>query len=107
MELVIDTRTPLIAGILDLFAGVPALVLGITLVLGQEMPGLFVAGFGLERLAIPLIIAGTITVAGGFTALRRRAWGLALAGSVSAFFCAWFLGIPAFVFTLMGRKHFR
>ena len=106
---------PLIAGVLDLIAGVPALILGILVAAAVEVeePPMLVTAFGFETLwgmlsllAVPLIIAGVIAIAGGLAALKKKAWWLALGGSIFAFFCAWFVGIPAFVFTLMGRKRF-
>ena len=105
---------PLVAGVLDLVAGVPALLLGIVIaakVTGEPPSMLAAFGFGslwgmLHLLAIPLIIAGIVAIAGGFAALKKKVWWLALAGSVVAFFCLWVVGIPAFVFTIMGRKRF-
>jgi len=38
--------------------------------------------------------------------LKRRIWGLALAGSICSLI-VWFLGIPAIVFTALGKKHFK
>ena len=102
---------PLVAGILDLVAGVPALLLGIVIAAKVGAPPSMVTalGFGglwgmLHLLAIPLIIAGIIALAGGLAALKKKVWWLALAGSVAAFPCL--VGIPAFVFTITGRKRF-
>jgi len=60
----------------------------------------------LHLLAIPLIVAGIIALAGGLAALKKKVWWLALAGSVVAFFCLCFVGIRAVVFTITGRKRF-
>lgn len=104
---------PLVAGVLDLIAGVPALILGILIAVKVGEPPALVTTFGfgeswglLHLLGIPLIVAGVIAVAGGLAALMKKVWWLALAGSVLAFFSLWFAGIPAFVFTIMGRKRF-
>jgi len=43
---------------------------------------------------------------GGVFALRRRFWGLALAGSICALSGATVLGILAIVFVVMGRSEF-
>ena len=110
---------PLTAGILDLVAGVPALLIGIALAAGLGMLGALIGLLGgipgvgtiigtiMGAIAVPMIIFAIIAIAGGVFAIRRRIWGLALAGSICALFCAWILGIPAIVFTVMGKKHFK
>ena len=106
---------PLVAGILDLVAGIPALLLGIVLAvaINPAKPPALVAGFQMQALwkmlpslSIPLIIAGIIAVAGGFAALKKKVWWLALVGSVIAALCLWIVGIPALIFTIMGKKRF-
>jgi len=102
---------PLTAGILDLVAGVPALIIGILVTAGLGAFGWLsgIAGVGVIMAAIGvlLIIFAIIAIVGGVFALRKRIWGLALAGSIFALFCAWIFGIPAIVFTVMGKKHFK
>jgi hypothetical protein len=106
---------PLTAGILDLVAGVPALLIGILVAAGFGALGRLigrlsgVAGVGviMGAIGVALIIFALIAIVGGVFALRKRTWGLALAGSIFALFCAWILGIPAIVFTVMGKKHFK
>jgi len=106
---------PLTAGILDLVAGVPALLIGILVAAGLGALGRLigrlsgVAGVGviMGAIGVALIIFALIAIVGGVFALRKRTWGLALAGSIFALFCAWILGIPAIVFTVMGKKHFK
>jgi len=106
---------PLIAGVLDLVAGVPALLLGILIAVAINVgePPALVAAFQMQALwgmlaslGIPLIIAGIIAIAGGLAALKKKVWWLALVGSLIAVFCLWFAGIPAFVFTMLGKKRF-
>jgi hypothetical protein len=114
------TWKPTTAGILGIIAGVLGVVIGITIVvLGTTAGGLLVViGLpGLGRLAagaaaIPLVL-GIVAIVGGIFALRRRIWGLALAGSICAFIVglagiwpAIFLGIPAIVFTCLGKREF-
>ena len=105
------TWMPLTAGILDLVAGVPALIIGILVAAGLGVLGRLsgIAGVGviMSAIGVPMIIFGIIAIVGGVFAIRRRIWGLALAGSIFALFCAWILGIPAIVFTVMGKRHFR
>jgi hypothetical protein len=117
------TWMPLTAGILDLVAGVPALLIGIVVIAGiagfgvlgwlswlSDVAGVAgVAGVGviMGAIGVSLIIFALVAIVGGVFALRKRIWGLALAGSIFALFCAWIFGIPAIVFTVMGKKHFK
>jgi len=92
------------AGILSILAGVTGIVI---------VPSLVISEFGLAgdivfwiaflvqmALGIPAII-------GGICSLRRRGWKVAEAGSICAFLCLWPLGIPAIIFTHIGKKEFR
>ena len=113
---------PLTAGILDLVAGIPALIIGIVLAASLGMLGALIGGLGgvpgvgaiMGAIAVPLIIFAIIAIVGGVFAIRKRTWWLALVGSIFAFLAglplilpAIFLGIPAIVFTIMGKKHFK
>ena len=102
---------PLTAGILDLVAGVPALIIGILVAAGLGVFGWLsrIAGVGviMGPIGVLLIIFAIIAIIGGVFALRKRIWGLALAGSIFALFCAWILGIPAIVFIAMGKGEFQ
>jgi len=116
------TWMPLTAGILDLVAGIPALIIGIVLAASLGMLGALIGGLGgvpgvgaiMGAIAVPLIIFAIIAIVGGVFAIRKRTWWLALVGSIFAFLAglplilpAIFLGIPAIVFTIMGKKHFK
>jgi len=102
---------PLMAGILDLVAGIPVLIIGILFLTDAEVPGWLsgVVGFGvLTGTTVALVtIFAVIAIVGGVFALRKRIWGLALAGSICALFCAWIFAIPAIVLTVMGKKYFK
>lgn len=103
---------PLTAGILDIVARTievlsgAALAVGLGLLgtLGGLVPAAIVAVVG-----IPWVILGIVAIAGGTYACKRAKWGLALGGSICAILdpWTWFLGIPAIVFTAMGKKHFK
>ena len=93
------TWMPTAAGILDIVAGALSL-LGLTFALfgilvlgtmgGSDMPA------EISAIIIPLvvmmaifaIIADILAIVGGTFALRRRKWGLALAGCIAAFFAS-------------------
>ena len=74
------TWKPTAAGILCIVAGI--IVLIPVMVFGRWSP--IIGGIGLIVFAplIPLILFGIIQIVGGIYALRRRRWGLALAGSI-------------------------
>jgi hypothetical protein len=53
-----------------------------------------------------LLLVGVLALVGGIFALRRKLWGLALAGSIGAIFCFLPIGIVAVIFTSMSRSEF-
>lgn len=58
-------------------------------------------------LAVLLIVFGVVAIGGGICALRRRAWGFALAGSICAVFSpGTLLGIAATVLVAVSRGEF-
>ena len=77
------------AGILCIIAGVVIVVLGGIVVASWDgtpttTPGYDPAGrLVLIIVVIPSIIMGIIAIVGGICALRRKIWGLALAGSIA------------------------
>jgi hypothetical protein len=108
------TRTwkPTTAGILAIIAGIIGVILGLVLavvggilgtIVGVVVP--FIGGAVGGLFAIPLIL-GIVAIIGGVYALKRRSWGFALAGSICAFFCVWFLAIPAIIFVILGKGEF-
>ena len=61
----------------------------------------------LGAIGAPVIVLGIVAILGGIYALRRRIWGLALAGSICALIGPWFiLGILAIVFVSLGKREF-
>jgi len=108
------TWKPTTAGILSIIAGVLGAVGGIVVaVMGGTMSELWLGSKAIPNItmifgaiAIPLIIIGIVAIVGGIYALKRRIWGLALAGSICSLICVWFLGIPAIIFTAMGKSEF-
>lgn len=106
------TWKPTTAGILSIIAGAIGVILGLVLALAGGAWGALV-GFFFPVLggaiagafAVPLIL-GVVAIVGGAYALKRRFWGLALAGSICALFGVWFLGIPAIIFVILGKAEF-
>ena len=106
------TWKTLTAGILDIVSGVGMMFVcfwlavagGITGVVPNApvwLPGL------LFSLAVVLVVVAIIAVIGGIFAINRKAWGMALAGSIAAFFCCFIFGIISIVLTAVGHKEFK
>ena len=70
------TWKPTTAGILCIIAGIIGVIPGIVIM----------ADSSIGMLGAPSIVLGIIAIIGGINALRRRGWGMALAGSICALF---------------------
>ena len=106
-----ETWMPTTAGILDIIAGSCGLICALVFVsLGGIMR--FVPNVPtylwpiFTALAVPLALIGILAIIGGIYALRRKTWGLALAGSIAAFFPSWILGLTAIVLTALSKDEF-
>jgi len=102
------TWKPTAAGICSIIGGVINLIWGLVFaVLG----GLGFAHFGmgwLGAIGAPAIIFGIIAIVGGIYALKRRIWGLALAGAICALIGpGGLLGILATIFVIIGKGEFK
>jgi hypothetical protein len=93
-------------GLLALLAFFPATVAG-----GHMHPFMpawpIGVGYVVLLIAFPVGLCAAVAIAGGIFALKRRLWGLALAGAICAVFSpAGILGILAVIFVAMGRSEF-
>jgi hypothetical protein len=61
----------------------------------------------LWSIGIPMFFCGIMAVIGGIFAVQRKQWGLALAGSIAAFFPAWILGLLAVIFVAISHDEFQ
>jgi hypothetical protein len=52
------------------------------------------------------MLIGVLAIVGGIYALKKRIWGLALAGSIGAVIAFFPCGIPAIIFVAMGKPEF-
>ena len=101
------TWKPTAAGILSIIGGVINAIGGIVFaVLGGMTFGFFGMGW-LGAIFAPLIVLGIIAIVGGIYALKRRTWGLALAGAICAIVGpGGLLGILAIIFVSLGKGEF-
>ncbi len=57
-------------------------------------------------LGIISLVFGVISLVGGIQSIRRKAWGLALAGSILAIPASAVLGILSIIFVSIGKQEF-
>jgi hypothetical protein len=106
-----ETWMPMTAGILDIIAGGFGLIAALVFIfiggIMRFMPDVPTFLFPIfTALSIPFAIIGILAIVGGVYALRRKIWGLALAGSIAAFFPSWILGLTAIVLTALSKNEF-
>jgi len=110
------TWKPMTAGILNIVAGVFAVIGFIGLIIGGfvtsnpavfrgDIPPVNVSAicFGL---CIPSLIIGVLGILGGVYAVQRRRWGLSLAGAIACIFSSFILGVLATIFLAMSKNEF-
>ena len=111
------TWKPTAAGVLNVIAGVFGFVGGLVLVVFGSASGTFLHYFEFGMFqwvpvtlilatGIPLLILGILALIGGIYALRRKVWGLALAGSIATVLFSQLLGILAIIFVALSEEEF-
>jgi uncharacterized membrane protein YozB (DUF420 family) len=118
MEVILMGKTwrPTTAGILNIISGAMGIIGGFALLLAIKgfltiTPAMIASGFGIDLSIIPrlgalILTLGIIALVGGIYAIKRRKWGLALAGSILALFTGAILGLLSIIFVSLGRKEF-
>ncbi len=124
MEIKKRTWKPTVAGILSIINGSFCLlgVLGVTIAIivlsassyWQDIinPEIYPMTIGtiliiLVIAVIFLLIIGVLALLGGISALQRKRWSLALAGSIAGIFCnSAILGILSLIFLAMSKDEF-
>ena len=102
------TWKPTTAGILCIITGALQLIFGLAMATIGGIGGALIGMGWLSAIGAPLIVLGIIVIVGGIYALRRKVWGLALAGSICALVGPWFiLGILAIIFVALGKGEFK
>jgi hypothetical protein len=102
---VAKTWMPMACGILSIVSGVLGFIAIAFLItfgatFGSETARDVLGSLGFWQAGLPLKIIG------GIYAIQRRAWGLALAGSICAILPSRLLGVPAIIFITLSRKEF-
>jgi len=119
------TWKPTTAGIINIVCGVFFLIGGITIFSAWGTPmatsfaGYAMYSMGLEgkpsssfvttfivTLGTAAIFLGTVSILGGIYSIKRRLWGIALAGSISTFLSSIVLGIPTIALTAISKREF-
>jgi hypothetical protein len=109
---------PAVAGILDIITGV--LSLAVTLILALVAGIFFQSSYdsysGQEFSAVviwlviflPFFIISLLAIIGGIFALKKKVWGLALAGSICSILTiwGWFMGIASVIFVSLSHCEF-
>lgn len=107
------TWKPTAAGVLCIVAGVADVGFGVLVVAAAGLVRRAFAFTDMEWLAWLLIalsplwfVLGIVAIIGGVFALRRKVWGLALAGATCALSGCSLFGILAIIFVALGRSEF-
>ena len=58
-------------------------------------------------ITVPKVLLSILAIIGGVYALKKRVWGLALAGSIAAILSAFLMGIASTIFIIMGKDQFQ
>jgi hypothetical protein len=109
---------PAVAGILDIIAGVLSLIgtLILALVVGVFFESSYDSYSGQEFSAVfiwlvlflPFVIISLLAIIGGIFALKKKVWGMALAGSICSILTiwGWFMGVASVIFVSLSRCEF-
>jgi hypothetical protein len=112
---------PTAAGILNIIAGVMALLGALALIFvgtvtsvvpemtddtEDDLPLALVSGL-IWALVLLCLGAALLAIIGGIVALRRTGWAWPLAGAITALFCALPLGLFALIFVVLAEKELR
>ena len=108
-----ETWKSTVGGILSIICGSFGIFAGLVVaLLGGSITWLVGIPFATRILAIigsPIIVLGIIAIIGGIYAIRKRAWGMALAGAICALLIPppFIMGTLAIVFITMGKDEFK
>jgi hypothetical protein len=109
---------PTVAGILDIITGVLSftVTLIVALLAGVFFESSYDSYSGQEFSAVmvwlvlflPFFIVSLLAIIGGIFSLKKKAWGMALAGSICSILTiwGWFMGVASIIFVSLSRNEF-
>jgi hypothetical protein len=104
------SEKPIIGGILMIVGSLVGFNLAVYLFLSQSAEALEGARFSaylmLGSLLTALILLGIGSMIGGVAAIRRKPYGLAVAGGVCSVFCSSFIGLVGLVLVIQSKREF-
>jgi len=102
------TWKPTVAGVLAIAAGASNILVALVMSLFMPVAAPFYTAFMAVGILLVLFLAtGIVAIIGGTQSLKRRRWGLSLAGAICAMMPpATLLGIISTVFVTMARDEF-
>ncbi len=102
------TWKPTVAGVLAIAAGALNMLMAIVMSIFMPVAAPFYTAFTTIGILLLLFVAtGVVAIIGGIQALKRRRWGLALAGAICAMLPpSTLLGIVSTVFVTLARDEF-
>jgi hypothetical protein len=112
------TWMPKVAGILSIVAGVINLLAVFLMAIGafmvQGVFGFFAVPFWIPFnasmilfiMSFPFLVSGVLAIVGGAYAVQRKKWGLALTGSIIAFFPYCILGMVSSILLALSKEEF-
>ena len=106
------TAMPVIAGVLAIASGGFKLLTFVGLIVASFFIISPVHGFDIHpivvllTISIPLTVLAIVAIIGGISALQRKRFGLAVAGSVASFLPFSVLGLASIILIALSRKEF-
>lgn len=105
------TWRPTTGGLLCIIAGAIYVIAGLAAIVGILAAGMLELALAetawLSLIGVPFVILGIISIVGGVYALKRRLWGLALAGSICTIIAGNLIyGTLAVIFVTLGKGEF-
>ncbi len=102
------TWMPGTAGILMIIGGAVVLLIGVVIASLSSITVIFTNSWLFGFFGVPHIICGVLSIIGGAFAIKRRYWGLALAGSITALWVPMsLLGILSIIFVVLSKNEFK
>ena len=110
---------PPTSGIINIIVGAIELLMAIIMIIigavgaallmnlaNLEVPA-WIVGALLIGCGVVYLIFGILAVVGGYYALKRKSWGMALTGGIMGVFLFWPLAAASIVFLVLSRREFK